>query len=303
METDKFIDPKSDYAFKVIFGTVANKMLTIKFLSSLLGKDIRDITYHNVERQGVNADSRRAVFDIFCEGADGELFVVEMQKKRQLYFSDRVLYYASFAIQLQADIESERFKRATDAERKRWGYHINNVYVVCFLDYEMDHLHPQKYRWDVVRMDRELRVPFNETLNEIYLELPKFRLELSECDTIYKKFLYAMNNIDIMNQLPLEMNDKLFQKLKSAIELQRMNTKERLAYEISIAAERDLSACMAASYEEGIEKGIEEGKAEGKAEGLLAGMRQVASNMKHKGMDLTSIMDCTGLSADVILAL
>lgn len=114
-----------------------------------------------------------------------------------------------------------------------------------------------------------------------------------------------------MDELPKEMNDQLFQKLKSAIELQRMSAKERLAYEMSIAAERDLSACMAASYEEGkergkaegVEEGIEKGIEKGKAEGLLAGMRQVASNMKRKGMDLTSIMDCTGLSADVILTL
>lgn len=110
-----------------------------------------------------------------------------------------------------------------------------------------------------------------------------------------------------MDELPKEMNDRLFKKLKSAIELQRMSAKERLAYEMSIAAERDLSACMAASYEEGksegVEEGIEKGKAEGKAEGFLVGMRQVASNMKRKGIDLASIIDCTGLSADVILAL
>ena len=52
-----------------------------------------------------------------------------------------------------------------------------------------------------------------------------------------------MNNIDIMGQLSKEtiQNDKLLRKLKSAIELQRMSAKERLAYELSIAAERDLA--------------------------------------------------------------
>ena len=62
-----------------------------------------------------------------------------------------------------------------------------------------------------------------------------------------------MNNIDIMGQLSKEtiQNDKLLRKLKSAIELQRMSAKERLAYELSIAAERDLAACMATSFEEG----------------------------------------------------
>lgn len=127
-----FIDPKSDYAFKRFFGTVSNKELTIGFLNSLLNKDIKDIIFHNVEMQGNNTDSRKAVFDLFCEGSDGELFIVEIQKKRQKYFSDRVLYYASFVIQMQADIESEKFRLAKEEERRRWNYHINKVYVVCF---------------------------------------------------------------------------------------------------------------------------------------------------------------------------
>ena len=186
-----FIDPKSDYAFKRFFGTVSNKELTIGFLNSLLNKDIKDIIFHNVEMQGNNTDSRKAVFDLFCEGSDGELFIVEIQKKRQKYFSDRVLYYASFVIQMQADIESEKFRLAKEEERRRWNYHINKVYVVCFLDFRLDTRYTDKYRWDVVRMDRELKIPFSETLNEIYLELPKFNLNFEECNTFYKKFLYT----------------------------------------------------------------------------------------------------------------
>ena len=119
MKSDMFIDPKSDYAFKRFFGTVSNKELTIGFLNSLLNKDIKDIIFHNVEMQGNNTDSRKAVFDLFCEGSDGELFIVEIQKKRQKYFSDRVLYYASFVIQMQADIESEKFRLAKEEEKKQ----------------------------------------------------------------------------------------------------------------------------------------------------------------------------------------
>ena len=292
-----FIDPKSDYAFKRFFGTVSNKELTIGFLNSLLNKDIKDIIFHNVEMQVNNTDSRKAVFDLFCEGSDGELFIVEIQKKRQKYFSDRVLYYASFVIQMQADIESEKFRLAKEEERRRWNYHINKVYVVCFLDFRLDTRYTDKYRWDVVRMDRELKIPFSETLNEIYLELPKFNLNFEECDTFYKKFLYTMNNIDIMGQLSKEtiQNDKLLRKLKSAIELQRMSAKERLAYELSIAAERDLAACMATSFEEGEEKGI--------AKGITEGMRKIILNMKQAGMDLATIAKTAGLPEKEVEAL
>lgn len=88
-----------------------------------------------------------------------------MQKSRQKYFSDRVLYYASFAIQQQSMIAKEKLEKISDEEvRKRWNYQINKVYVVCVLNYVMDLSRPEKYRWDIVRMDRELKIPFSETL-------------------------------------------------------------------------------------------------------------------------------------------
>ena len=58
MKSDMFIDPKSDYAFKRFFGTVSNNELTIRFLNSLLNKDIKDIKIHNVKKQSNNTDIR-----------------------------------------------------------------------------------------------------------------------------------------------------------------------------------------------------------------------------------------------------
>ena len=72
----------------------------------------------------------------------------------------------------------------------------------------MDTSHPDKYRWAIVRMDRKLKIPFSETLNEVYLEMPKFVLPLSKCDTIYFKWLYVLNNIDIMERLAEELNSQ-----------------------------------------------------------------------------------------------
>lgn len=104
-----------------------------------------------------------------------------------------------------------------------------------------------------------------------------------------------------MGQLSKEtiQNDKLLRKLKSAIELQRMSAKERLAYELSIAAERDLAACMATSFEEGEEKG----KAEGITQGIAEGMRKIILNMKQAGMDLATIAKTAGLPEKEVEAL
>ena len=54
---------------------------------------------------------------------------------------------------------------------------------------------------------------------------------------------------------------------------------------------------------EGIAEGKAEGIAEGKAEGLAEGMRQVASRMKDTGVDVATIVKCTGLSEEIVLSL
>ena len=285
----------------MIFGSEINKDIIIKFLNSLLDEAITDITFRNVEALGLSRNDRRAVFDIFCKTDKEEMIIVEMQKSSQKYFSDRVLYYASFAIQQQASYAKEQLEQElkeqkdnretgnqTPLKRLRWNYAVNRVYVVCVLNYIMDWNHPDKYRWDVIRMDRELKIPFSDTLTEVYLEMPKFGLKLSECDTLYKKFLFVLNNIDILERLPKELNEQIFQKLKSIVEIERMTLDERLVYELSLSTERDLCACMETKYEEGMEKGkIEE-------------QHLIAANLKKQGVNIETIAQCTGLSVEEI---
>ena len=294
---DKFINPFSDFGWKKIFGSEVSKDLIISFLNEVIQHEvIVDITFRNVEMLGLKHDQRRAVFDIFCENKKGEVFIVEMQKSRQKYFSDRVLYYASFAIQQQSMIVKEKLDKEPEEIRKRWNYHISKVYVVCVLNYIMDASRQDKYRWDVVRMDRELKIPFSETLNEIYLEMPKFILPLQACDTLYKKWLFVLNNIEIMERLPEELNNQIFRKLKSIVEVERMTPDQRLEYELSLSVERDLSAALDTSFEDGMEKGLEKGIEKGKAEGKAEEQRQIAAKLKKQGIPLEMISQCTGLS-------
>jgi predicted transposase/invertase (TIGR01784 family) len=297
----KFVNPFSDYSWKKIFGSEVSKDLIISFLNEVIHQEvIIDITFRNVEMLGLKQDQRRAVFDIFCENEKGEIFIVEMQKSRQKYFSDRVLYYASFAIQQQSMLVKEKLDKESDAIRKRWNYHISKVYVICVLNYIMEPAYPEKYRWDIVRMDRELKIPFSETLNEVYLEMPKFVLPLHECTTLYKKWLYVLNNIEIMERLPEELNNQIFRKLKSLVEVERMTVDQRLEYELSLSVERDLSAALDTSFEDGMEKGKIEGKAEGKAEGKVEEQRLIAANFKKQGIHVETIAQCTGLSVEEI---
>lgn len=101
-----------------------------------------------------------------------------------------------------------------------------------------------------------------------------------------------------MERLPEELNNQIFQKLKSIVEIERMSANERLEYELSLAVERDLLSAIEASREDGEEIGIKKGRKEGIKEGRKEGIKEVARNLKSLGMSLKDISKATGLTSE-----
>ena len=101
-QRERYINPLTDFGFKKLFGTEVNKELLIDFLNEILpDKKIKNLSYSSEENQGLTELDRKAIFDLYCIGNNGERFIVEMQKAKQNYFKDRSIFYASFPIQSQ----------------------------------------------------------------------------------------------------------------------------------------------------------------------------------------------------------
>ena len=124
----RYVNFYTDFAFKKLFGTEANKDLLLSFLNSRFeGKEqFVDITYLNTEQLGVSASERKAVFDVYCENERGEKILIEMQNGEQEYFKDRSIYYSTFPIREQA------------MKGKNWNYELKRVYTICFLNFTFD---------------------------------------------------------------------------------------------------------------------------------------------------------------------
>ena len=97
---ERYISLLTDFGFKRIFGTAPNKALLINFLNSLFDGEqvIKDVKYLNNEHFGDNAKARKAIFDVYCEGEDGEKFIVEMQNAYQEFFKDRSIRRSSSSL-------------------------------------------------------------------------------------------------------------------------------------------------------------------------------------------------------------
>ncbi|MDX2245874.1 MAG: Rpn family recombination-promoting nuclease/putative transposase, partial [Bacteroidia bacterium] len=95
-----------------------------------------------------------------------------------------------------------------------------------------------------------------------FIELPKFRLELDELETLTEKWIYFIKNAENLEVVPENINDE---GLKSAYEeanVQTWTQEELDAYEYAFMREEDERARLDKAKQEGKEEGKEEEKEE-----------------------------------------
>ena len=293
---ERYISLLTDFGFKRIFGTAMNKDLLICFLNSLFNgrQVVKAVSYLNPEHVGDVYTDRRAIFDGYCEGENGEKFIVEMQNAYQTYFKDRALFYSTFPIREQAPKGSE------------WDFNLNHVYTVALLNFNMneDAFDKEKIRHHVQLCDTATHKVFYDKLEYIYVEIAKFNKPLEELDTLYEKWLYALKNLYKLTQRPKELCDKVFDRLFEEAEIAKFTPQEMREYETSKMAYRDIKNSVDTAKREGIAEGMEKGMKQGMEKGIKQGMNlrslEIARKMLAKGMDDASVMDMTGLTAEEI---
>ena len=265
---ERYISLLTDFGFKRIFGTAINKDLLICFLNCLFdGKQVvKDVSYLNPEHVGDVYTDRKAIFDVYCEGENGEKFIVEMQNAYQTYFKDRSLFYSTFPIREQAallnfDMNEEAFEK-------------------------------EKIRHSVQLCDTATHKVFYDKLEFIYVEIAKFNKSLEELETLYDKWLYALKNLYKLTQRPKELCDKVFDRLFEEAEIAKFTPQELREYEASKIAYRDIKNSVDTAKREGIAEGMEKG--------MEKKSHEIAKKMLTKGMDEATVMEITGLSAELI---
>jgi predicted transposase/invertase (TIGR01784 family) len=242
----RYINPRTDFGFKRIFGTESNKDLLIHFLNSVLKIDgkIVNLEYSNVEQRGRIKTERGAFFDLHCTTDKGEYIIVEMQNIPQPYFKDRVLYYVSFPILKQG-------------ERKRtWNFKLKPVYSVNLLNFrfvesggtvessipcENKDKSERQYIHYVQLIDRRTGEVFNENLLLVLIELPDFDKQENELKTTEDCWIYILKNLDSFDDLPAMMRrNKIFRKLCEQAKLANLTPEELDMYDESLKKYRDM---------------------------------------------------------------
>ncbi len=277
---DKYVNPYTDFGFKLLFGTAMNKELLISFLNALLlGEEtVKDVTYLNTEHLGTREYDRRAVFDVYCENEKGEKFLVEMQRGEQQFFKDRSVYYATFPIREQG-------------KRGPWDYELKAVYVIGILNFSFDETDNEYFHHEVKLVDLHTHRVFYDKLTFIYLEMPKFSKREDELETMFDKWLFVIRNLSSLMERPRALRNRVFDRLFEAAEIAKFNRKELGEYWESLKNFRDWYSVMKTQLNKGREEGREEER--------IKNVRK----LKELGVSSDIIAQATGLSEEEIKTL
>ncbi len=288
---ERYINPYTDFGFKKLFGTELNKDLLISFLNALLKEkpEITDLTYLNTEHLGEGITDRKAVFDVYCQLADGSRIIVEMQKAEQEFFKDRSIYYSTYPIREQAP-------------KGPWNYHLEDVYTVGILNFTFpEGEYPSdSFIHEIKLKDVEDNHVFYDKLTFVYLEMPKFSKREDELETMFDKWMFALTNLTQLLERPKALQERIFTRLFEQAEVARFTPVERNEYVASKKEYWDNYSIVTTAMKKGLSKGLAQGLAKGLAQGRAEGIRATARNLKQMGLSADDIVKATGLTADEI---
>ena len=151
------------------------------------------------------------------------------------------------------------------------------------------------FRTDVVLSDRDTHVPFSDKLRFVFLQLPCFKKEESECENDFERWIYVLKNMETLQRLPFKARKSVFEKLEQIVDIASLSKEERMKYDESIKVYCDQLATL--------DFAKQKGRAEGRAEGRVEGTLDVVRRMKAMSISVETISLCTGLSLDEIAGL
>ena len=243
MMAGKYLDPKADLTFKLVFGE--HKDLVMSLLNALLPLEpdgqITSVEYLPTELVPENPGKKDSVVDVRCEDQQGRQFIVEMQMYWNQYFKSRVLLNASKAV----------VKQLKDGE----GYNlIQPVYCLNLINDIGFESGPDEFYHDYAIVNVAHSDRIIEGLRFVFVELPKFRPESiaeKKMAVLWLRFLTEINRKT--DEAPAELlENEATRKALSLVEKSAMTEAQLHAYDKFWMAVTDEAGFLEARYHRGM---------------------------------------------------
>jgi len=293
----KFLDIKTDFAFKKVFGSADSKDILISFLNAIIdfenNRKIRDLTIADPYNIPMLKGMKDTYVDVKAELDDGSRVIIEMQVLNHEGFEKRVLYNAAknYSIQLT----------------KGDAYHLlNPVIALTITDFVLFEGNPELIN-NFKLIEKKQFIEYSDDIELIFIELPKFTKQEDALETIQDKWLYFIKNAGDLDYIPNNLDQELEKAFNianeanlSPEELELQHKKRDWIYiqksSIELATKTGLRQGIEQGLEKGLEQGREQGLEKGREEGIDKASKTIAVNLLGKGIDMATIAEVTGLT-------
>jgi len=247
----KFISPKVDYAFKKIFGSEQSKDILISFLNAIIygeEKKIQSLTIANPYNPGQLISLKESYLDIKAVLSDSSIVVIKMQIAPMASFNKRVVYNLAKAYSNQLGTGED--------------YPIlNPVIAVTVTDFILLKKYDEVISQFVFQEKTKKIELFDNELQLIFVELPKFNKALSELNSLTDKWIYFLKEAASLDSIPESLGEVSEIELALNLANQANMTVEELEFvDRRGIMLQDEKGRIAYAKEEGKEEGREEGR-------------------------------------------
>ena len=301
----RFLDVKTDYAFKKVFGSVGSKDKLISFLNAIVYDGskvkIKDLTIVDPYNIPMIKGVKDTFVDVKAILDDNTKVIIEMQVLHHNGFEKRVLYNAAknYSIQLN----------------KAEDYHLlNPVIALSIVDFTMFENNSNVInRFKLI--EKYTFIDYNDDIELIFVELPKFSKEEDELTNIKDEWIYFIKNAGSLEYIPTNLNDNIKDALdivnEANLSIDELEAQHKRKEFISIQrlalmkADQDgFNKGIAKGIAKGIEQGIEQGIVQGREQGIVQGREQERINIAKlslsKDIDIDVICQITNLTKEQI---
>ncbi|MEE1530888.1 MAG: Rpn family recombination-promoting nuclease/putative transposase [Clostridia bacterium] len=265
--------PKMDIIFQAIFGEVGSENITKDFLEKILKRKIEKISLDKnpILRRELK-DDKLGVLDIITELDGKEKCNIEMQLIDKNNIIERMLYYWS-------KMYTRQIKAGDDYNK------LEKTIVILIADFNIKGLEEVEYHstWKIIETNSVKKLILTDKFELDIIELLKIKGRENEKDQLLDWLIFLENPESERVTRKMEENENL----KEAVEkLDRISEDEKMQriIELREKAIRDEHAIYAKGVDDGIEKGI----------------MKIAKSMLKKGMNVSDIIEITGLTKEEI---
>ena len=117
--------------------------------------------------------------------------------------------------------------------------------------------------------------------------MPHFTKTEEELETTYDKWLYVLKHLLTLQDRPLKLQERIFQKLFETAEIAKFTREEKKQYEESLKLYRDLKNVIDTAFDDGQAKG----KMEEKTANIIKALKRGKLSVEEIAEDFETTVD------------